>query len=358
MALFGPTGERIAYEVWRGPGGAPALLLLPGFTETRELFAANLAGLSERFTVVTVDLLGHGAADAPAATEAYAPAKAADRVAALATFLGFERFLVCGHAIGGSLALRIALGHPARVVGAVVVNNTSAALGTAAWRTEMQARMAELAAMVRAEGMSTLQESRLSPARSRRLPAEAQERLLRAFEALSPAGVAGAAEGYVANVLEAERLGDLRCPVLVLAGARARGAAEAGERLAAAVPNARVVELEGLGFTANIEDPAAFNAALFAFAERIGAIRGPGFAGRHRTGLVFVAGSLVVAAVSLGAAALYVANQDDGGTDDNDVVATLTPTPPGGTSTTAAAASTTAGTPTPTPGGTATPTVR
>jgi haloacetate dehalogenase len=75
---------------------------------------ANLLGLVERFTVITADLLGHGGSDAPDDAALYTPAAAIARLAGLLDDLGFERTLVCGHSLGGALALRFALDAPER----------------------------------------------------------------------------------------------------------------------------------------------------------------------------------------------------------------------------------------------------
>ena len=60
-----------------------------------------------------------------------------------------------------------------------------------------------------------------------------------------------------------ERVGDLRIPVLALGGALdGDDHRRSGRRLAETAPRGRYVELDGVGHYPNLEDPAAFNAAV------------------------------------------------------------------------------------------------
>jgi len=62
------------------------------------------------------------------------------------------------------------------------------------------------------------------------------------------------------------RLGELRAPCLLVAGARDPVAPpDMMRRMAARIPGARFVEIEGAGHLANLERPRAFNAALARF---------------------------------------------------------------------------------------------
>jgi pimeloyl-ACP methyl ester carboxylesterase len=67
-----------------------------------------------------------------------------------------------------------------------------------------------------------------------------------------------------------DRLGDLRCPVLVLHGTEDRVVPVANaRRLAAAIPGARLVLLEGAGHVYHSEQPAAADRAVLAFLREV-----------------------------------------------------------------------------------------
>lgn len=341
MPYYGEPGQRIAYDVYEGaneaPGGAPPLLLLHGFTASSASFLSNIRELRQHFTVITTDLLGHGRSEAPEDPALYSPEATVARLAELIDHLGHNDVLLCGHSLGGAVALRFALDQPQKVAGLVVINSNSAA-GTPEWREAVQPGLLTLAAKVRAEGTGFLKESRLYPAASNRLPADARQMLTADFETLTPAGVAGTAESLVAGVNARERLPELAVPTLIVIGDRdadfVAAAPEFLERLPAR--QTRWVTLEGAGHAANLESPEEFNAALVAFAEEIAYVEPapvaaiaavpPRRGGVMNTALTAVGSLLVVGGVALLVYAMFF-NGGDNTTASPDVPAGPTATP-------------------------------
>jgi haloacetate dehalogenase len=99
-------------------GAGPPLLLLHGFPETHLMWHAVAPILSDRFTVIAVDLPGYGESFHPPVTEDHgAHSKrglGADLLAAMSK-LGHETFAVAGHDRGGRAAYRMALDEPSSV---------------------------------------------------------------------------------------------------------------------------------------------------------------------------------------------------------------------------------------------------
>lgn len=363
MPLFGEPGAGIGYEIYPGPEGSPPIFLLHGFAASSSIFGSNIGDLAQKFTVITVDLLGHGESDAPVEVEPYGPEPAVARIVALMDELGYDHALFCGHSLGGALALRLALDYPERVAGLVMINSSSAA-GTPRWRNETQPRLEQIAARIRAEGTWFIRESRLYPARSKRIPEEDRDRLSYDFDQTPAAGLAGTAEGLVARVNSWERLGELTVPVLAIAGDRDRDFMQGAPRMVAQMRQNRVqlVTFEEAGHAANLEEPDLFDEAVTGFAQEIGYLTAAAGESSRRTAIMLVAGSIIVALVAIAAAAIIILNRDD---DPAEVIdpslgvgspaATVT-TPVPGTTTTATAA--TPGTPAPatsSPGSTGTP---
>jgi len=304
MPQFGDPGRRIGYKVLPHPENAPPLFLLHGFTASAASFMTNLPELSKHFTVVTVDLLGHGDSDAPDELEPYTPGPAVERLVALMDHLGYVQVLVCGHSLGGAVGLRLALDHPSRVAGLVIINSNSAA-GTPKWREEVQPRMVEMAARARAEGTDFLRESRLYPAKSQRIPPEPRAALVQHFDQLTPAGFAGTAEGLAARVNAFERLSELSVPTLVVIGTRDAEFVKNAPRLIAELRNeiVRTVTIEGAGHAANLERADVFDRALLEFAREIGYLERPVGKKSHRTLLLALGAAFMVAGGGLLAAA-------------------------------------------------------
>ncbi|MGW4497989.1 alpha/beta fold hydrolase [Micromonospora sp. NPDC004336] len=128
-------GLRLWYE--EHGTGRPLLLLHGGFGSV-ETFGAVLPALAARRRVIAVDLQGHGRTadvDRPLRHESMA-----DDVAALTDQLGLVEADVMGYSLGGGVALRTAIQHPARVRRLVVV---SASCRRQGWYPEVLAGMPE-----------------------------------------------------------------------------------------------------------------------------------------------------------------------------------------------------------------------
>jgi pimeloyl-ACP methyl ester carboxylesterase len=98
----------LAYEE-RGAGDPP-LVLIHGWCCDHGHFAPQAEHFSRRHRVVSVDLRGHGASDAPSGP--YPMRSLADDVAWLARELGLHRPVLVGHSMGGLVALNLAVQHP------------------------------------------------------------------------------------------------------------------------------------------------------------------------------------------------------------------------------------------------------
>jgi pimeloyl-ACP methyl ester carboxylesterase len=267
MPLFGAPGERIGYQLYPHPAGAPPIVLVHGLSASSASFITNLPALRERFTVLTVELLGHGDSEAPEGVEPYLPEAQIARILALASHLGMERFLLCGHSLGGGVVIRLALDAPQRLTGLIVINSNAAA-GTTEWRDRSRPGMLQTATRIRAEGTGFLRDTWIYPAASRRMTEEARTALARDFERITPAGLAGTYEGLVANVNAWDRLPKLAVRTLLVIGTRDQGFVRNSVPFIAQLPAhlLQVVRIDSAGHAANLEAPAAFETALFAFA--------------------------------------------------------------------------------------------
>ncbi len=342
MPLIGKPGERIGYVIHEGPGGAPPIFLLHGFTASAASFSSNIAGLTRHFRAVTVDLLGHGESDSPEDPAPYAPGPAMDRLEELFDDLGYDRVLLCGHSLGGALALRFAIERPHRLAGLIVINSSSAS-GTPAWRATVASRRGEMGARVRAEGIDFLRQTATYPAASRRLPPAARDQLARDFDRLQPAGVAGTADGLVPTVNVFERIPELAMPTLLVFGDRDAAVMSFAAGFVAAVPESvrRVVTIAGAGHAANLERPDVFDPAVVSFAREIGYLpteTGGVLDTVRRSTLAVVGAVLVTGGVALVIAAFFF-----GGDDGN--AEAVRDTPASATATRAAATATPRGSP-------------
>ncbi|WLW57664.1 alpha/beta fold hydrolase [Streptomyces sp. YU58] len=113
-------GLRIHYK---RAGGGPALVLLHGSASSLQHFDRAADLLSESFDVIRPDLPGFGLTGPRADRDYRIPAYAAT-VADFLEALGVPRYAVAGNSLGGNIAWNLALDHPERLTGLVLVNAT------------------------------------------------------------------------------------------------------------------------------------------------------------------------------------------------------------------------------------------
>ncbi|HEX6832843.1 MAG TPA: alpha/beta hydrolase [Rudaea sp.] len=105
---------RLAARVW-GDLSLPRLLALHGWLDNAASFDTLAPLLCDRFHIVAVDLPGHGRSDhRPPGTWYHFVDSASDLLAAL-DVLGWTRFGLLGHSMGGAIATLIAAACPERV---------------------------------------------------------------------------------------------------------------------------------------------------------------------------------------------------------------------------------------------------
>jgi pimeloyl-ACP methyl ester carboxylesterase len=110
MSYADVNGLSLHYEEH---GSGEPLVLLHGGIGAGEMFAPIMPSLAEGRRVITVDLQGHGGTadvDRP-----LRPELMADDIAALIGALGLEQVDLMGYSLGGMVALRTAIQHPALV---------------------------------------------------------------------------------------------------------------------------------------------------------------------------------------------------------------------------------------------------
>ncbi len=107
-------------RAYRMAGSGPAVLLLHGIGDNSLAWEPLFAELSEKFTVIAPDFLGHGFSDRPRAD--YSVPSFANGMRDLLTYLDIERVTVVGHSLGGGVAGQFAYQYPELVERLVLVS--------------------------------------------------------------------------------------------------------------------------------------------------------------------------------------------------------------------------------------------
>lgn len=104
-----------------GPVSGPTVVIIPGLVSPAYAYRLVLAPLAEAgVRAVVIEPLGVGASSRPGGKADYSIAAQAARVAAVMDTLGVGRAVVAGHAVGATMALRLAVERP-DLVGRVVL---------------------------------------------------------------------------------------------------------------------------------------------------------------------------------------------------------------------------------------------
>jgi 2-succinyl-6-hydroxy-2,4-cyclohexadiene-1-carboxylate synthase len=244
------------HQVASGRPALGRLVLAHGFTQTQASWAPVGDRLARRWQVVRVDLPGHGGSGRVRAGFQEAAGLVGETGGAAA---------YVGYSLGGRLCLRLALDRP-DLVRALVLIGASPGIADPRARAERRAADERLATRIEREGVAAFVDQWLAGPLFATLPAEAAGRADRL--ANTPEGLADALRRLGTGAQEPlwDRLGALRPPTLLVAGALdGKFAAVAGEMAAAIGPAARVALVPGAGHAAHLERPAALAAMVEEF---------------------------------------------------------------------------------------------
>lgn len=242
-----------------GADGAPWLVFSNSLMTDLTLWDAQVAAFGSHFRILRYDQRGHGATGVP--TEDCTMAQLAGDLLGIMTACGIARAHLVGISMGAATCLGAALKSPEKVARLVLADGQAATPpgGAQAWE--------ERIAVAQGQGMADLRAPTLArwftPATLAANGADVQ-RVAAMIAATPLSGFLRAVRALQAFDFSGD-LDHLPCPALMLAGAEDGVLPRTLRTLAAAVPDGRFIEIAGAGHLPNIEQPAAFNAALADF---------------------------------------------------------------------------------------------
>jgi 3-oxoadipate enol-lactonase len=251
--LTRPDGATLFHEE-RGDPAAEAIVLLEGMGGDIPGWRRNIPHLAEELRVIAYDFRGNGRSSEP--TASVTMATFVEDTIALFDALGLDRAHVYGQSFGGMVAQELALAHPDRmhtlILAAthcggshVVPVPRSAGPKGEPWRALYAPGFPEAHPEHVAEDLRIGGEQRRHPSGGRR-----QWEAMQSFDSY-------------------ERLPLITAPTLVLHGSEDRLIAPANAKvLAARIPEAELVLIEGAGHLYHSEQADAADAAVLDFARR------------------------------------------------------------------------------------------
>ena len=245
-------------------GRGELVVLMHGFGGSARNFGAQARTLAPRRRVLRFDARGHARSEAPDDPTAYTPETFVRDVGRLLDAEGDAAAVVGGLSMGAGIALRFALAHPVRTRALLLAAFPAAADTPGSYASVAGA----FAARIESDGLEAAgAEFVWGP--SAGLDGAAAALVRRGFLEHSPHGLAHTLRGVIAvqpSVASlAPRLAELAIPTLVVVGERDQLSLATSRKLAAALPNGRLVEIARAGHLVNLARPAEFNAALVEF---------------------------------------------------------------------------------------------
>ena len=236
MPLAKLNGVNINYHV---EGQGEPLVMIMGFSARRSGWIRQMPFFRNYYRVITLDNRGVGKSDKPPGP--YSTKMMADDTVGLMDLLGIEKAHIMGASMGGMIAQELAIDYPQRVMKLILACTYASQDGTGGDTLE-QAKFLQLSPGEKASAMIGLAFNKPLYRFIFGLLARLQTGLVRTS---GGAGIAGQSEACrIHNTLD--RLPLITAPTLVIVGTADRIIKPvSSEVIAAKIPSARLVRLEG-----------------------------------------------------------------------------------------------------------------
>jgi 2-succinyl-6-hydroxy-2,4-cyclohexadiene-1-carboxylate synthase len=225
----------------------PPIVLLHGFTQTRQSWRRTATALQSRYRAITPDLPGHGqAADRTPSFDAV--------TAYLRALAPIHPFTLVGYSMGGRIALHAAFDLP---LDRLILIGASPGIQDAKEREQRRAADTALATKIEAIGVEAFAREwgslPLWDGQPERVKAAAYADRLRN----TPHGLAQALRGFGTGVMEPlwDRLPELTIPVTLITGERDEKFRALAQQMLERLPNAQHVTIPGTGHAPQLERP-------------------------------------------------------------------------------------------------------
>ncbi len=249
-------GCKLHYEV---TGRGDPVLLLHGLGSCTLDWENQIPALRDAYTVIAVDVRGHGQSDKPPGP--YTMSLFATDVVRLLETLSVGPVHVIGISMGGAIGFQLAVDAPTLVRTLTVINTAPAVVPrTLSQRLEVQVRLW----VPRVLGLRALGRRIAAVNFPRPEQAELRRALVERLASNDPAAYRATLKAIVGWSV-ADRIGEIRCPTLVVTGDHDYTPVSVKEAYAAQMKNARVAVVADSRHVITHDQPAVLNGLLLGF---------------------------------------------------------------------------------------------
>lgn len=243
-----------------GDAGNPWLVLSNSLGTSLEMWNPQIEALTQRYQLLRYDTRGHGLSDAPEGP--YSLDLLVGDVTGLMDALGIDQASYMGLSMGGMTGLGLALEHSDRITRMICADGRADA--PEPFRAMWDGRIAA----VEEQGLEGIVEGTLATWLTEAWRTENPDALAQ----IRAMVLGNSPQGYIAccralkELDYLKRLGGVSIPILYVGGSEDMGAApDVMRAMAAATPGGEFIEVPDAAHIANINQPAAFNAAISEF---------------------------------------------------------------------------------------------
>jgi pimeloyl-ACP methyl ester carboxylesterase len=244
-------GVHVQYRVYGS--GEPAIVLIHGWSCDSNYWRAQIPELKKKYTVVTVDLAGHGGTDGNR-TE-WTMARFGQDVAAAVAAVPNEKLILVGHSMGGPVAIEAARLLKSRVIGIIGVDTFKSIGAPPPSKAQVDAIIKKFEADFIGQTRSIVTTHFFAPGANEEL-----KRKIAYDMSLTSPRVGVPSMRAVMEYDFTAPLKDISVPIVAINANLGEPVNEA--RIRKVLPKFRQVSFDGAGHFLMMEDPARFNPAL------------------------------------------------------------------------------------------------
>jgi len=246
-----PDGVHVQYHVYGS--GEPALVLIHGWSCDANYWREQVPVLKQKYTVVTVDLAGHGGTDGNRSD--WTIARFGQDVATAVAAVPNQQLILVGHSMGGPVAIEAARLLEKRTLGIIGVDTFNTVGAPPPSKAQVDAILKPFEADFIGHTRKLVSEHLFPPDGDRDLATKIAYDM-----SLAPPRVAIPAMRALFEYDFSASLKDISVPIVGIFSGLGEPVNEA--RIRKVLPTFRAVTLQGVGHFLMMEDPAQFNAAL------------------------------------------------------------------------------------------------
>tara|TARA_B100000315_G_scaffold259237_1_gene314452 strand:- start:195 stop:1079 length:885 start_codon:yes stop_codon:yes gene_type:complete len=250
-------------------GHGPPILALHGFSGNLSSWDSFSEAAQSEFSLITLDILGHGNSDSPNNPELYGMENTVKALGELLDKLDISHVHWLGYSMGGRIALAAGILLNKRTL-SVTLESSSPGFATPEERETRIISDESLADKIEAEGIPAFVdywEALPLWASQVRLPDTVKQKLRLQRLKNNPVGLANSLRsiGTGAQPSFHDRLGQLQAPALFIAGEEDEKFVDISQQMHGVLTNSQLIIVKESGHTVHLEQPDTFNRTVLGF---------------------------------------------------------------------------------------------